>query len=268
MVVELAADTTGEEHAPPARTCLILHGILGSRGNWRGFARRLSQAHPGWRFVSVDLRNHGDSPAAPAPNTLAECAADLRALALEYGGPPAVVVGHSFGGKVALVYARDHGRADGVTWVLDSTPGLAEPGPDHEVARVIAACRAVPMPAPERAAVTASFVEQGFSEGIANWMTTNLARADDGFRWRFDLDGIEQMIADYWRVDLWPFLEQPGDRAIHLVRAARSDRWRAADVERMEGLATVQTHVLPDAGHWVHVDNPDGLLEMLHPTFI
>lgn len=267
MIVPLAAESVGADHAAPARTCLILHGILGSRGNWRSFARRLAQAHPEWRFVSVDLRNHGDSGVGAPPNSVADCARDLRALTLEYGGPPAVVVGHSFGGKVALVFAREHGRVDGVTWILDSTPGPATPGPDHEVARVIAACRAVDLPAPSRESVAESFTSQGFSAGLANWMTTNLKRTPDGFRWRFDLDGIEQMIADYWTVDLWPFLEAPGDRRIHLVRAARSDRWRSADVTRMDTLATIETTVLPDAGHWVHVDNPDGLLALLSPTF-
>lgn len=31
---------------------------------------------------------------------------------------------------------------------------------------------------------------------------------------------------------------------------------------------TLKTHVLPNAGHWVHVDNPHGLLDMMLPSFV
>ena len=41
------------------RLAFVCHGILGSRQNWRGFARRLAAALPGWRVVTPDHRNHG-----------------------------------------------------------------------------------------------------------------------------------------------------------------------------------------------------------------
>ena len=63
---------------------------------------------------------------------------------------------------------------------------------------------------------------------------------------------------------------------IDFLRAERSlHRWAHEDVQRIhlaeqiassEG-AGVQMHVLEDAGHWVHTDNPDGLFRLLTPTF-
>ena len=50
--------------ADPTATAFVLHGILGSRRNWRGFVRKLAPRLPDWRFVLVDLRNHGDSHGA------------------------------------------------------------------------------------------------------------------------------------------------------------------------------------------------------------
>ena len=79
----------------------FLHGILGSGANWRTFARRFVEAKPTWRAVLVDLRKHGASQDFPAPHTLVACADDLRALEKSIGRFDGVL-GHSFGGKVAL----------------------------------------------------------------------------------------------------------------------------------------------------------------------
>ena len=61
---------------------------------------------------------------------------------------------------------------------------------------------------------------------------------------------------------------------IAIVRAENSDRWDPETVQRLESLAArerggsegkVAVHVLPKSGHWVHVDNPRGLLEIVAP---
>ncbi|MEZ4469264.1 MAG: alpha/beta hydrolase [bacterium] len=248
---------------PNGPTAFILHGILGQASNLHGLAKALATRHPAWRFVLPDLRGHGGSAGGSPPHTVEACAADLAALAAEVGAPR-VVVGHSFGGKVALVYARAHGADD--VWVLDAPPGAADPGQDHEVPRVIAATRALAAPFASRDAVTAHFLDRGFGPGIAAWMTTNVARTAAGLVWKPDLDVVEALLADYFRTDLWGFLADPGPVRVHVVRAGRSDRWDAATLQRLAASA-VDVRVLPDAGHWLHVDDPEGLLALLDPTF-
>ena len=251
------------------RLAFLLHGILGSKQNWRGFARKLSRALPGWEIVTVDLRNHGDSPPLPGPHTVAACSADLAGLAEHLGRRPAVVCGHSFGGKVALATARDHPAGLDQVWVLDANPAplSAQPGADPEVRRVMAALRSVPQPLAARSDVVAHLRGQGFSDGLARWMTTNLERRDGGFWWRFDLDAARAMIDDYFALDLWDVTDMPrAAPEIHVVRAERSDRWTDETVQRLElppAGAPTHLHVLPDAAHWVHADNPAGLLEMM-----
>ncbi|MCB9546452.1 MAG: alpha/beta hydrolase [Myxococcales bacterium] len=255
----LAHRVVGPDAGP---TAFILHGILGQAGNLGGLARSLATRHPTWRFVLPDLRGHGASPSGEPPHTVAACADDLAALAAEVGAPQ-VVIGHSFGGKVALVYARTYGVDD--AWVLDAPPGAADPGVDHEVPRVIAATRALAPPFASREAVTAHFLDRGFGTGIAAWMTTNVARTAAGLVWKPDLDVVEALLADYFRTDLWDFLAAPGATRVHLLRAGRSDRWDAATLTRLATLP-IDVHVLPDAGHWVHVDDPAGLQALLDVT--
>jgi len=249
------------------RIAFVLHGILGSGRNWRTFARRLASRAPSWTFVLVDLRNHGDSGSAPPPHTIAATADDLAALAARVGRPQ-IVIGHSFGGKVAACYAARHPDGLARVWVLDSRLDAVPATDDNEVAQVIEALRDVAVPLQRREDLVGALVAQGFSAPLAQWMTTNLRRADGGLVWAFDLPGVAQMIEDYWRIDLEPLLEDPR-LPLSLVRAGRSDRWDPATVARYRerAHAGVDHHVLADAGHWVHVDDPEGLLDLLLPSF-
>lgn len=260
--------------APPGagKLTLVLHGALGSGQNFSRFIQKLASARPEYRYALVDLRHHGQSTGAPAPNTLAACAADLAALSRSLGTEPEVLIGHSFGGKVAIEFARQ-GLAPSLqqVWVLDSLPGLHLSPDDSEISRVIAAVRAVPVPAESRRAVVEHLTrESKLSSGLAEWMATNLKREGERYTWLFDVDAIEVLMQDYFRVDLWGFLETPRERPeIQLVVAERSDRWTPALRQRARALPAstrVVYRELPNSGHWVHVDNPDGLLAMLRQS--
>lgn len=66
--------------------------------------------------------------------------------------------------------------------------------------------------------------------------------------------------------DYWPLLQQPPPGVhVHVVRGGESDRWTPETVAELDGACGLSGgrtlhHLVPKAGHWVHVDNPDGLL--------
>ena len=68
--------SSARQHPP---TCLLTHGILGSRRNLKSFAQRMALDFPNWQFLLVDLRCHGQSSAlSPAgPNTVEAAALDV-----------------------------------------------------------------------------------------------------------------------------------------------------------------------------------------------
>jgi pimeloyl-ACP methyl ester carboxylesterase len=251
-----------------AKLALVLHGALGSGTNLRSLATKLAKERPEYRVCLVDLRHHGESQGAPPPNTLEACAADLAALIAQVGQEPDVIAGHSFGGKTALMFAQSFPSRAKQIWVLDSNPGSQEPSAANEVIRVIQAVRTTTTPAQDRAHVVAELTAQGLSSGTANWLATNLQRTPAGFEWRFNLDAIYELMLDYFRVDLWPVLESAaGGTDYRVVVAERSDRWLPENRARLEALVagsrSAHLHVVPNAGHWLHVDNPAFLLELM-----
>lgn len=255
------------------RTAFVLHGALGSAQNFRSFIKKLSEMRDDYTYVLVDLRNHGSSHPAPGPHTLEQCAQDLATVLAANPELPRLtaLIGHSFGGKVSIEFARSAPasirQALEQVWVLDSNPGPQTPGEDHEVLRVVKAVQSVPLPITNRQHVVQHLMAAGMSSGLSNWMTTNVAREGNDYRWAFDMDGIVELLQDYFERDLWPFLEQAREQPeFHMVVAEKSDRWNGDMTARARGLGPqtkTSVHILEKAGHWVHVDNPEGLLRLL-----
>jgi esterase len=249
--------------ARPERWVVFLHGILGSGANWRTFARQIVAARPAWGAVLVDLRLHGDSQDAAPPHTVAAAARDVAELVATLPGPAEAVLAHSFGGKVALAYARDH--AVGRLFVVDSTPGARPDGRGSESTKhIVELLTTLPHDLADRSMFTAWMEERGVSRPIAMWLAMNVRPVPNTTRYTFrvDIAGIRALLEDYFAMDLWSVLEHPpADRAMEVdfIVGERSDVVDAADRARAAACPRTTVHVIADAGHWVHVDAPDAL---------
>ncbi|XP_065881991.1 uncharacterized protein [Euphorbia lathyris] len=278
-----------DKSMPDPPTAVLLHGILGSRKNWGTFTRRLAQEFPMWQFLLVDLRCHGDSAALKkrGPHTVASTAFDVLKLVARLRLTPRILIGHSFGGKVALSMVEQAAKplARPVrAWVLDATPGKVRAGGDGEdhPAELISFLSKLPKEVSSKREVVNALLQAGFSNDVAQWVVTNLqpiasGGPSSGFSWVFDLEGISEMYRSYEETNLWKFVENlPRGVHVNFLKAERSlHRWALEDLQRIhaaEDIASeegggVEMHVLEDAGHWVHADNPDGLFKILSSSF-
>ena len=93
-----------EESGAGLPAVLFVHGWQADRSVW---AELIDALDADVRTVAVDLRGGGESRDASKPYALERFAADLRELVESLGIGPAIVVGHSMGGTVALRFALD-----------------------------------------------------------------------------------------------------------------------------------------------------------------
>jgi esterase len=281
--VHLFVDRIARKEGPAERRAVFLHGILGSGQNLRTVARRFTELCPGWDAAVVDLRGHGRSvPIGAGAPTIATVAADVLETLGGEPVPVAAVIGHSFGGKVALEVARRWGpggtaRGDGRVLpldhvvVMDSLPGARPTRHGSEsIAQVLETLDALAHPFPDRNAFVAAVEARGHGKPIAQWLATSLKRQDDGtFLFGVDLAFVREVLGDYFALDLWPLLEDApetgGLSGVHLVIGGRStvflppDRARASELER-RGRLTVD---VLDAGHWLHAEDPESVIAVL-----
>lgn len=261
---------------PPERWMLFLHGILGRRANWRSFARSYVARRPTWGAVLVDLREHGESLGLPGPHTVEAAGEDLVELAASvvaaHGGRVGGVLGHSFGGKVAIVGAsrlRAVGEGVDELWILDAPVGPRTQPRDLTTERVFETLAGFPPTFESRSAFIDAVIAAGVARSVAQWLATNLvANESGGWRFALALEHLVALLEDFKRVDLWPLVdaEARAGARVSLVLGGRSEAVFGAELEQASRRARaglLDVHTVADAGHWLHVDNPAGLLDVL-----
>lgn len=251
MSLELARTEYGEAGAP----VVILHGLLGSARNWATIAKRLAETH---RVFALDLRNHGSSPWSDVM-TFEAMVDDLRTTLERLGLGPAAVVGHSMGGKVAMLLALTHPEQVERLVPVDIAPVRYE----HSFEEYIEAMRGVDLARAERRAdVDRDLAAQIPDVGVRNFLLQNLVREDDRFAWRPNLDALAAHMDDILgfpdpgqRRYEGPALFIAGERS-HYVRPEHK-----GEIARLFPHAQITT--IAQAGHWIHAEQPQAFLAHL-----
>lgn len=262
--------------AEPERLIVFLHGILGTGANLRSHAKRLVSTQPDSGALLMDLRGHGQSLGVEGADTVENAAADVAQTARTQPLPVEAVVGHSFGGKVALAFAAQHRDLKHVV-TLDSAPGPRVDARGSETTvKVVDMLRELRGPWAKRDDFVADVEAHGLSKGLAQWLGMNLDRRAHGFEFALELSRVDALLDDYFRVDLWPLVERAANEKtgprFHLVIGMKSkvyehdDRLRAQALEsKSDGYVTVD---LLDAGHWIHVDDAQGVAAVLQQRLV
>ena len=177
----------------------------------------------------------------------------------------AAVLGHSFGGKVALTYALHHAEGLRQVWVADSTLSVREP--EGSAWQIIEIVRSLPDHFESREQLADALVEHGYARPVGMWLAMNLERRDGALRWRVDWQGIEDLLRDYFRADLWSVIERPPhDVEVHVIKATDSNSIGEDEVRRIEAAeretGRVCLHPI-ESGHWMNTENPDAVLRLL-----
>jgi esterase len=258
MTVRLAATEYGTSEHPERPPLAILHGLFGSGRNWTSIAQRLAADR---RVIAFDLRNHGASAWAGGMQ-YGEMAEDLLAMLGERGYRRAALLGHSMGGKVAMMAAlRDPDMVERLV-VVDIAPVAYRP---HHLA-LVRAMRALDLGGIKRrgeadqqlAPAIPDAAERGF-------LLQNLVFEDGQARWRLNLDAIEQKMPD-----LIGFPAVP-DNAVYrgptlFVGGANSDYLRVEHEPAIQRLFPEARIVrIENAGHWIHAERPAAFLETVEP---
>ena len=259
----LAYDTLIANGANPSQTLLFLHGILGRGSNWRSIARRFVNRRPDFAATLVDLRAHGGSKHIVGPHSVVAAAADLETLdhGLKVGG----VLGHSFGGKVALAFSDAN---ETPVFLIDSPPGAR---PDRrgseDVLQILSHLRTLVGPFETRRAFVHAMMECGVTRPISSWLAMNLEEGPEGpegrtgsYLFSLNLDDIDALLSDYFKRDYWHVLERG---PVTVIAGADSTVFSAEDCLRARSAAGGSCVRIKGAGHWVHVDAPNTLLDML-----
>lgn len=226
---------------------LIVHGLFGSARNWGAVAKRLSA---GRRVIVPDLRNHGDS-LWTASHGYADLAADLAEVLARHGGT-ADVLGHSMGGKAAMVLALTCPGLVRRLVVADIAPVAYA----HDQRQHIHAMRALPLYGlTTRAEADRRLATSTPDPALRAFFLQSLdLKAEGGPRWRLNLDTLE---AEMERILGWPAPSGRFDGPTLFLSGGESryvlPEHRAAITALFPAARFAR---IPGAGHWLHAEKP------------
>ncbi len=231
----------GPEDEP---TCLIAHGLYGSARNWGVIAKRLSETRP---VVAVDMRNHGQSHWTET-HSYEELGADLAEIA-EALGTPVDVVGHSMGGKAAMMMASQAPATVRRLIIADIAPVTYT----HSQLPMIEAMRKVDLShVTRRSEAAAQLGAFGIEPALQSFFTQSLDVANK--TWRYNLDTLEREMP---KIMSFPEVTGTFAEPTLFLTGALSDYVlpeHRPDIRRLFPKARFAK--LPKAGHWLHADNP------------
>jgi len=224
----------------------LLHGLFGAAPNLGAIARRLA---PQYRTISLDLRNHGASPHAPAMS-YTDMAGDVRETLIALAAWPAALIGHSMGGKTAMRLALE---APEVTklMVLDVAP-VAYPPAFRAFADGM---QAIPLTPDLTRTQADQLLEPAVTAPAVRAFLLQNLRLGPQPAWRIGLDEIAAALP---QIEGW---EAP-DGAIYrgpclFAGGARSNYIEPSYRPIIRALfPSARFATVKDAGHWLHADNP------------
>ncbi|MCU0907633.1 MAG: alpha/beta fold hydrolase [Rhodobacteraceae bacterium] len=249
MLTTYITPPDGPETAPPL---LIAHGLFGSARNWGAMAKRLAT---GRRVVTVDMRNHGASPWHPT-HRYEDLAADLAEV-IAAQGTPMDVLGHSMGGKAAMVLALtcpDHVRRLVVGDIAPVAYG-------HSQRHLIDAMRGLDLSAVTRRSDADAALQGEISDpGVRAFLLQSLDVA--GRRWLLNLDVLA---AEMPRITGWPDLPGAFRGPVLVLVGEQSGYVRPEHHASIAALFPASRLVtVAGAGHWLHADRPAEVAVLVH----
>lgn len=231
----------GDASAP---SLVIVHGLYGSARNWSVIAKRLASDY---RVIAVDLRNHGFSPHTDT-HSYPEMADDLAEV-IACTGHPVRLVGHSMGGKAAMMLALQRPELVAKLVVAD----IAPVNYGHSQLPYIHAMKAVDLgQVARRSDAEAQLAELGVESALCSFFTQSLDVEQK--RWRLNLDTLK---AEMDNIMSFPDVtDRFGGPALFLT-GAQSDYVLPAHRPVIKALfPQARFAKLKDAGHWLHADQP------------
>lgn len=234
---------------------VILHGLFGSSDNFGSIGRTLGAE---FDMILVDERDHGRSPHTDRI-TYPLMAGDVHALVMKLGLKDIVLVGHSMGGKTAMTFAQRWPELLKQLVVIDIGPREYPIG-DH-AAIIKALGTSDPAGKESRKEMEAHLSQYVPEPGVVQFLMKSLYWEKPGrLAWRFNVPVLER--------DMDHILAAMGPETVHVptlfIRGGKSGYILREDLPQLkEQFPDSRVETVPFAGHWVHAQAPDEVMDFI-----
>jgi esterase len=244
---------------------VILHGLYGASDNWISIARRLEKK---FTIFIPDLRNHGQSPHTTT-HTYQDMVGDLFQFFNDHHLKKAIVLGHSMGGKLAMMFAAEYPELITGLIVADISPKRYDYDfntvVQHEV--ILGLMEELNLVAvTSRKEIDYLLSEKLEDSTLRQFLLKNIQRNKEGyFEWKFNVPVLRNALSSItsevnidWFRDRKPILNYP----VTFIRGLNSDYITDQDIPLINDIYPEARVIdIADAGHWLHAEQPEKFIE-------
>lgn len=235
---------------------IILHGLLGMSDHWIPLAKKFPE---NFHVIVPDLRNHGQSSHDSEFNYEA-MQSDIIELLQELGIKKSVFIGHSMGGKLAMLLALSHPAMVEKLIIADISPVAYPLDADHEMMQVFNKIN--PETAQSRNELQQMITETTTDPLLQGLIVKNIIAGINGsFRWKPDMNSISRNLE---RIFDFPDLKNVSyNKPALFIKGSRSNYIRRKDFQTINMLFTSNRILtIENAGHWLHAEKPNEFFQI------
>ncbi|KAH3891471.1 protein ABHD11-like isoform X1 [Dreissena polymorpha] len=242
---------------------ILMHGLMGSKQNWQSIAKVLGRK--GRKVLAADARNHGGSPHVENMNYQLFTEDLLRLMDTQFI-EQAVLLGHSMGGKTAMVTALTHAERVAGLIVVDVSPTMSPSLQTHP--QYLEAMLRIPLLtmadthdtentplSTVRRHVYQELAKTIQDDAMRHFLASNLVIRGNKFSWKCNLDSIINNFPDLASFPSFDQSQYYGGTLF--IGGSNSDyiiEENIPQIKKFFPLAEIR-HI-EGAGHWVHSDKP------------
>ncbi|XP_013103016.2 protein ABHD11 [Stomoxys calcitrans] len=263
MAYNVFQGTNTDDSRPPL---IIMHGLFGLKQNWRAVGRAL-EAKTNRKIITVDARNHGDSPHTGEHSSI-EMAADVVHLMQQLNIDKASIMGHSMGGRTMMYMALKYPELVESGIIVDISP-LELPRDFEAMEQIFGAMKNLRVPSELSMAEGRKYAEVEMKKAIpsnetVDFILLNLRKNPDGtFKWAANVDSLYnnlRLFSEFTNhiAGLQPYVGPMMFICGNKSNFVHPDSW--PQIQKIFPNSNI--HWL-DAGHLVHFEQPAKFVELL-----
>jgi pimeloyl-ACP methyl ester carboxylesterase len=236
---------------------IIIPGLFGSTSNWRSFARTLSE---NYSVIVIDQRNHGRSPHADTQSYF-DMGDDLLELLDTLSLDKVTLCGHSMGGKVSMLFSLLHPERVERLAVLDIAPITYK----HSHAPFLEALLDIDLSRLESRSAADQALQSAIPDtGTRLFLLQSLTGSAKNYQWRLNLPVLHAEMKKLVGFPADELAAYSNSVETCLIYGENSTYVKQQDLPLIKKFfPKADLTGVPNAGHWLHVEQPALVLAAL-----
>ena len=236
--------------SPSAHNVIFLHGLL---GNHRNLFCLFPYIHSKANSYFLDFRNHGQSFHSDQ-DSISDHVQDLNEFIKSEVGGKCTLIGHSFGGKVAMEYALKHQKDVESLVVMDISPAkiISDPQRPTTTVKYLTALNQIDLER-DKALIDQDILSIAQTKALFEFFSSNLVKVDEKFRWRCNLPVLAKSILSNLSFE---YTQAKSEIPTTVIFGTKSEYqvWKDREVfEKYFGKVEMSG---VEAFHWIHAERP------------